>query len=632
MPSTQYGDRLRALASCVALLGLACTGSIGASGAGTGTATGTGIGTGTGASTGTGTGSGTGMGGAGTGTGTGATGGAGAPSGTTGAGGTGGTGANAGGAGSTGSAGSGITGTGGAPLPPDPNAAGLLPLRRLTSREYLNTVFDLLGDNTLTVDDVPNEGDDSEQQRVSVPAAERHWHARRRKLAGRGRAARQEHLHQVVDGDPLHPREHLGRGGLRQPVHHHVRAKGLPAAADHDRGHQPDHSLPDGAYDAGARLQRGDRPAHRGDAPVAGLRLPLGARSGRRDQGGERRPARQLSGGEPTLLFPVGDNARRGAVRGGGRRTAVDRDGHPDPGPADVAGRQGAGHGRRLHRRLARRQRDLVAAEGSQVLRHVEPGSRDRHGERVSRLRRRDGSRHRALRGPAHGNEVVGHPGAGDRVWPDRRHRHDPQGGDAEHRATCGRPDAGGVPDRDRRDRWLVPGAARARRLHPALVPDASQPARQRAAAAAADAGPHHPAAVPRPRPERLHRHLPQRHGFDWLRVRALRRHRAIPDHRSESPGRLERLDRARRPDADVHRRARPRQVARGEQPGPGLLRDAVDAVRAQPVGHGRRRRLHPIGDGDVPGRPQHPHHLITGVATSRTFRYRAPAAGEILP
>jgi hypothetical protein len=55
--------------------------------------------------------------------------------------------------------GAGVTGTGGSAAP-DPNAAGPLPLRRLTSREYLNTVRDLLGDTTLTAGDVPIETDD----------------------------------------------------------------------------------------------------------------------------------------------------------------------------------------------------------------------------------------------------------------------------------------------------------------------------------------------------------------------------------------------------------------------------------------------------------------------------------------
>ena len=68
-----------------------------------------------------------------------------------------------GGGGITGTAGtnpSGTGGNGGAPQPPDPNAAGLMPARRLTSREYLATVRDLLGDTTLKIDDVPSEADD----------------------------------------------------------------------------------------------------------------------------------------------------------------------------------------------------------------------------------------------------------------------------------------------------------------------------------------------------------------------------------------------------------------------------------------------------------------------------------------
>jgi hypothetical protein len=53
------------------------------------------------------------------------------------------------------------TGGGGGTLSADPNAAGLLPLRRLTSREYLNTVRDLLTDTTsVAADDVPGEADD----------------------------------------------------------------------------------------------------------------------------------------------------------------------------------------------------------------------------------------------------------------------------------------------------------------------------------------------------------------------------------------------------------------------------------------------------------------------------------------
>jgi hypothetical protein len=67
-----------------------------------------------------------------------------------------------GGGGLSGTAGgTGLTGTGGSSnVPPDPNAAGVLQLRRLTSREYLATVRDLLNDTTLKIDDVPGESDD----------------------------------------------------------------------------------------------------------------------------------------------------------------------------------------------------------------------------------------------------------------------------------------------------------------------------------------------------------------------------------------------------------------------------------------------------------------------------------------
>jgi Protein of unknown function (DUF1592)/Protein of unknown function (DUF1588)/Protein of unknown function (DUF1595)/Protein of unknown function (DUF1585) len=72
-----------------------------------------------------------------------------------------------GGGGITGSAGSLPSGTGGnistgtgGSAPADPNAAGLMPARRLSSREYLATIRDLLNDTTLKIDDVPGESDD----------------------------------------------------------------------------------------------------------------------------------------------------------------------------------------------------------------------------------------------------------------------------------------------------------------------------------------------------------------------------------------------------------------------------------------------------------------------------------------
>jgi hypothetical protein len=62
----------------------------------------------------------------------------------------GGPGTGTGNAGSSGTAGAAIggTGTGGSTAPADPNAAGPMPMLRLTNREYNNTVRDLLGDTT----------------------------------------------------------------------------------------------------------------------------------------------------------------------------------------------------------------------------------------------------------------------------------------------------------------------------------------------------------------------------------------------------------------------------------------------------------------------------------------------------
>jgi len=71
-------------------------------------------------------------------------------------GGTSGGGTSIGGGASTGSGGN----SGGGATPGDPTAAGPLPLRRLTAREYLNTVRDLLGDTAVKMDDVPAETDD----------------------------------------------------------------------------------------------------------------------------------------------------------------------------------------------------------------------------------------------------------------------------------------------------------------------------------------------------------------------------------------------------------------------------------------------------------------------------------------
>ena len=62
--------------------------------------------------------------------------------------------------GTGGASGGGSNGSGGSGVTADPNAAGLFPVQRLTSREYLNTVRDLFADTSLGLGDVPNESDD----------------------------------------------------------------------------------------------------------------------------------------------------------------------------------------------------------------------------------------------------------------------------------------------------------------------------------------------------------------------------------------------------------------------------------------------------------------------------------------
>ena len=95
-----------------------------------------------------------------------------------------GTGATAGTGATTGAAGGGGTGT-----PPDPNAAGPLPLRRLTSREYLNTVRDLLATRLGRRGRRSWRGGRHQQQRVPVSPADVDQHGGLDQPSARGRGA-----------------------------------------------------------------------------------------------------------------------------------------------------------------------------------------------------------------------------------------------------------------------------------------------------------------------------------------------------------------------------------------------------------------------------------------------------------
>ena len=104
-----------------------------------------------------------------------------------------------------------------------------------------------------------------------------------------------------------------------------------------------------------------------------------------------------------------------------------------------------------------------------------------------------------------------------------------------------------------------------------------------------------------------------------------------LPDHGPESARRFERLDHARRQDADVRGRGRGWRScspkARRRRP----ASPADDPLRAQPLGHAADAASIESAATRFKG-SLNMRDLITGVATSRTFRYRAPAAGEVLP
>ena len=157
----------------------------------------------------------------------------------------------------------------------DPNAAGPMPLRRLTRREYNNTVRDLLGDTSQPADALPARPRTAD---FTVPAR-RAWsprrglrdHRRRRRGAGAGRRGT------FADAGALHR-----RAPTRTPARatsstsFGLRAYRRPLVRDEvDR--------PWSLYREGRGAGRcwthagGIRLLIEGDAAVAGLPLPLGA-------------------------------------------------------------------------------------------------------------------------------------------------------------------------------------------------------------------------------------------------------------------------------------------------------------------------------------------------------------------
>ena len=284
-------------------------------------------------------------------------------------------------------------------VPPDPNAAGLMPARRLTSREFLNTVRDLLNDTTLKSRRRSGESDDLSNNALPVPPADRDRNAGRGQRAGRRRGAGEEHLEQAVDDPAVHARERLGGGGMRGHVHHDLRREGVPPSARRRRDDDADRRSTDTARTTLA-LDFNGAIGLLVEAMLQSPRLPLplGDRSGPGDQGrgvvqlGNYQMANRLS---YFLWGTMPDSALFTAAQSGQLTTA---DGVQTQVTRMLADTQGAGVRRGLHRRLAGRQRAVLAAQGSDAVRDVEPGSRVRDGDRVPQLRHHDRPRQRALR------------------------------------------------------------------------------------------------------------------------------------------------------------------------------------------------------------------------------------------
>ena len=158
--------------------------------------------------------------------------------------------------------GGGPSGTGGGSGAADPNAAGLLPLRRLTAREYLNTARDLLGDTSLGIGDVPTSRTTSATTPFHSASPGRSEASRPGACSPRPRRWPAASRPSFRPFSPAHRRQ-LRRGRLRESVHHHLWPECLPPPAQRDRGHRSDGDVSDRADHAGAGLQWRDRPADR---------------------------------------------------------------------------------------------------------------------------------------------------------------------------------------------------------------------------------------------------------------------------------------------------------------------------------------------------------------------------------
>ena len=239
----------------------------------------------------------------------------------------------------------------------------------------------------------------------------------------------------------------------------------------------------------------------------------------------------------------------------------------------------------------------------------------------------------RPLRQPADRDQLLRQRPAGRGVRRCRRHGHGDEADDARRGPARGHPDPRRLPDRHRRRRRLAPGQARPPRLRALPVRRAAAAAGRRASGQAGLGRRHHPRALRGARQEPLHRRLPRADGPDRVRLRALRRHRQVPDHgqrrrwstpraRSALDGTNHNVQRRPRAESACWPRARRSPAASPPSgcasPSSATRREAdrasLDAVTAA------------FTKGDAVT------DLLVGLAGSRTFRYRSPNAGEKLP
>ena len=163
---------------------------------------------------------------------------------------------------------------------------GTAPLRRLTRLEYENTVRDLLGSDRRAQGQHRGVQRRSGVGRLRLPAR-RLGHRRPRRPRAACWPPRSCRPRPLQAGRPrccparrCRPAR-AGAGRLRRQVHRRLRAPRLPPPADRRRGRRTCAALyrAQRAPDAGADLPAGHRQRHHGDAAVALLPLPMGARA-----------------------------------------------------------------------------------------------------------------------------------------------------------------------------------------------------------------------------------------------------------------------------------------------------------------------------------------------------------------